>query len=572
MKALYQSLSILALLALFFTPGLLRAQDDSGNDDQGVSFQTFYDQLGDQGTWVQTDDYGYVWQPNVQDPDWAPYSDGHWVYTDDGWTWVSDESWGWATYHYGRWANIDGMGWIWVPGYRWAPAWVSWRYGGGYCGWAPLPPETIYGAEYGDSVGADFHFGGDVDLAFHIGPGCYNFLPVGNMGDRSYRHSYLNRNNNFAIINRTTNITNVNVHQGGGHGFRGVSVAGPSVNEVNSHSRQQVQRANLTAANQPGRSTLQGNSLAVYAPRVNAESIHQARPSAVSQTLNHPNFNRGDSVSRPLEVTRTLAPPPATPEAIRAAEDAQTHAPANARVANANTPIKNHLDQPLTSLQPVEQPHHEGNGIHNPAASSTGGGVQNQTHVITPTTQNQGNAESHHPATDATPRTFQPQTQNNTENQQQRSTESSPQIFQPQTQNNPENQHHPHSTTETTPQVFHPQTQPNPNTENSRSLPPSSPPAEPSVRHSDAPSQSFHPQNQNNGGGNGGGSQGGGGGTHTFSPPATSQPAPSHPAPPPAEPTPAPSAPSAPSTPFTPSGGGGGGGGQGGGGGDHHKH
>ena len=39
----------------------------------------------------------------------------------------------------GYWA-WDGRGWVWVPGTVWAPAWVSWRYGGGYVGWAPLPP------------------------------------------------------------------------------------------------------------------------------------------------------------------------------------------------------------------------------------------------------------------------------------------------------------------------------------------------------------------------------------------------------------------------------------------------
>ena len=152
-----------------------------------VSYQTFYDNLGNDGSWIQTDDYGYVFQPNaVQDPNWAPYTDGHWVCSDVGWVWVSDEPWGWATYHYGRWANIDGTGWCWVPGYQWAPAWVSWRYGGGYAGWAPLPPGAFYG-------GASFHFGGDVDAQFGIGIGFYNFVPVGNLGDANYRGYYVNR-------------------------------------------------------------------------------------------------------------------------------------------------------------------------------------------------------------------------------------------------------------------------------------------------------------------------------------------------------------------------------------------
>ena len=140
---------------------------------------------------MQTDDYGYVFQPNVTDPHWAPYTDGHWVYTDAGWTWVSDEPWGWATYHYGRWINIDGTGWVWVPGYRWAPAWVSWRYGGGYCGWAPLPPETLSArSSVAAAAWSTFHFGGDVDVNFSIGPGCYNFVRVGDIGEPNYHGHY----------------------------------------------------------------------------------------------------------------------------------------------------------------------------------------------------------------------------------------------------------------------------------------------------------------------------------------------------------------------------------------------
>ena len=48
-------------------------------------------------------------------------------------------SWGVVTYHYGRWYEDPREGWVWVPGSTWAPAWVSWREGGGYCGWALRP-------------------------------------------------------------------------------------------------------------------------------------------------------------------------------------------------------------------------------------------------------------------------------------------------------------------------------------------------------------------------------------------------------------------------------------------------
>ena len=285
---------------------------DQGGRSGRLLPRTFYDQLGnDQGNArSRRTDYGYVFQPNVSDPSWAPYTDGHWVNTDEGWTWVSDEPWGWATYHYGRWANIDGTGWVWVPGYQWAPAWVSWRYGGGYCGWAPLPPETFIGAEYGEpgiAVGIGFHFGGDVDVNFNIGgPGCYNFVPnVGDMGESNYRGRYLDRSRNYTVINNTTNITNINVNKtGAAGGFRGVSVGGPTLNEVNAHSHQRIQTVSLTAANQPGKSTLQGNSLAVFAPKINPTTVQDAKPARVSQTIAHPTFNRGDSITKPLACHR----------------------------------------------------------------------------------------------------------------------------------------------------------------------------------------------------------------------------------------------------------------------------
>lgn len=364
MKTFFRLIAISTLLVSSFAPTLVRAQDDSAPppDDQGVSFQTFYDQLGDQGTWVQTDDYGYVFQPNVSDPDWAPYTAGHWVYTDDGWTWVSDEPWGWATCHYGRWANIDGMGWVWVPGYRWAPAWVSWRYGGGYCGWAPLPPETFVGVEFGEpgvSIGAGFHFGGDVDVSFDIGPGCYNFIRVEDMGDPDYRHHFVPRGNNFAIIDHTTNVTNINIGGNGGGGrfgnFRGVAVGGPPINEVNAHATTHIPHVTLTTSNQPGPGALHGNSLAVYAPKVNPATLNQARPANVGRTIDHPTFNRGNSITKPLDVTTTVRPPAPTPQEIQAAKTAMTHAPASAKIATGKTPVRTTLNKPLTSMSPVTE-------------------------------------------------------------------------------------------------------------------------------------------------------------------------------------------------------------------------
>jgi len=126
--------------------------------------------LDQNGQWVNTPDYGEVWQPNVeeQNPDWAPYREGSWCYTPYyGWTWVSAEPWGWAPYHYGRWF-LWGNRWSWWPGViaagirpLWGPAWVSFMglgtglnwfanlalgglAGFGSIGWLPIGPLDIF--------------------------------------------------------------------------------------------------------------------------------------------------------------------------------------------------------------------------------------------------------------------------------------------------------------------------------------------------------------------------------------------------------------------------------------------
>src|SRR6202035_4062719 len=164
----------LAMVAL----GASALQQARGDADVSVNF--FYDNLQG-GGWVEVEPYGYCWQPDVavNDSSWRPYSDGYWAYTDDGWTWVSYEDFGWATYHYGRWARLADYGWVWVPGadLDWGPAWVSWRTGGDYIGWAPLPPagpEIVYEGR---------PIGGNVDIEFDIGPEYYNFCDVRYIGE-----------------------------------------------------------------------------------------------------------------------------------------------------------------------------------------------------------------------------------------------------------------------------------------------------------------------------------------------------------------------------------------------------
>jgi len=121
---------------------------DDGGASASVTFDTFHSALSPYGQWVVAGSYGRVWRPNVA-AGWRPYYYGRWEWTNEGWLWVSDEPWGWGPYHYGRWTYDSFYGWVWVPGYQWAPAWVSWRYSGDAVGWAPLAPGlSIYVTTY----------------------------------------------------------------------------------------------------------------------------------------------------------------------------------------------------------------------------------------------------------------------------------------------------------------------------------------------------------------------------------------------------------------------------------------
>jgi hypothetical protein len=153
----------------------------------------FYQPLSPYGEWVVVAGYGRCWRPARVEVGWRPYSNGHWELTDAGWYWVSDEPWGWATYHYGRWEMAANFGWIWVPQTQWAPAWVSWREGGGYVGWAPLPPEPRPG----------------IRVNVTIAPTAFVFVEERRMREPVRPTTVIV--NNTTIINKTVNITKTKI-------------------------------------------------------------------------------------------------------------------------------------------------------------------------------------------------------------------------------------------------------------------------------------------------------------------------------------------------------------------------
>ncbi len=150
-------------------------------DDQNISF--FYQALYPYGTWISVDGQ-WCWRPNAAslDLNWTPYcSNGYWAYTDWGWFWVSNYTWGWAPFHYGRWFRYAGYGWVWMPGTEWGPAWVSFRSGDGYFGWAPLPPAAHFVDHRGFFFNGRLAVGG---IGFGLTMTDYRFVPAAHFLDR----------------------------------------------------------------------------------------------------------------------------------------------------------------------------------------------------------------------------------------------------------------------------------------------------------------------------------------------------------------------------------------------------
>jgi hypothetical protein len=144
----------------------------------------FHTPLAAHGTWVEVGPHGRCWRPTRVAVSWRPYCVGYWEWTDWGWYWVSDEPWGWACYHYGSWVYDPVYGWVWVPEIEWAPAWVSWRVGGEYVGWAPLPPPGIV-----------------------LAPALFAFVEVRHFRDPVKSSTIIV--NNTTIINKTAPITGI---------------------------------------------------------------------------------------------------------------------------------------------------------------------------------------------------------------------------------------------------------------------------------------------------------------------------------------------------------------------------
>ena len=240
-------------LQLFLLMMLINAYIVKGQDRGEVNFQIFYSSLSPYGNWIDHSSYGRVWQPRVT-RGFRPYRDrGHWVWSDMyQWIWVSDYDWGWAAFHYGRWTLDPMYGWVWVPGYDWSPAWVSWRSGPDYYGWAPLSP------------GINISFGFVYDQYYP--PNDYwVFVP------RPYMHSvYLNQHcyathYNQGIITHTKPVRTMTFGQ--------FIMNAPTKKEVEKSTGHKIQAVRVGDANQPGRNKLTKDRLEIYRPQIKSGDV-----------------------------------------------------------------------------------------------------------------------------------------------------------------------------------------------------------------------------------------------------------------------------------------------------------
>ncbi len=247
--------------------------------------------LAASGSWVEVSGYGHCWRPAHVAVGWEPYCTGYWTWTDCGWYWNSDEPWAWACYHYGNWVFEPAFGWVWVPGIEWAPAWVSWRCGGGYVGWAPLPPPGLF-------------------FAHVAAPSLFMFVDVGHFAD-PIRPSRLIVNNTL-IINKTTSINNLRreTREVSGSGSQKVFVnQGPGLDMIQKASHRSFKTVPIREA-------------ALRTPVPSSVTHHVAntanRPSAVaSHQPQHSWFeHRSPAPTRPADVSpRTPVPDRAPPPA-----------------------------------------------------------------------------------------------------------------------------------------------------------------------------------------------------------------------------------------------------------------
>lgn len=255
-----KKISVKILIVLMFSTVSCIVQRPGTQQNEYYSSQLFYDELAPYGDWIHNREYGYVWIPHVS-RNFYPYAtNGQWVMSDYGWTWVSDYPWGWAAFHYGRWDYDDYYGWVWFPDNEWAPAWVNWRMGDGYLGWAPMGP--------GMSAGIDYSAGFN-----EPGYDKWVFVRERDFAKPHINRYYVNRGRNDDIFRSTRVIDNVHMD----NQRRVAYFSGPDPSEVQRATGRTIRSVNVRDYDRPGHK-VSNNELQIYRPRIESNAAQGTRP------------------------------------------------------------------------------------------------------------------------------------------------------------------------------------------------------------------------------------------------------------------------------------------------------
>jgi Family of unknown function (DUF6600) len=299
-----KTLKIPVALLLVVMPWLMSRDVSAADVSVGVeisSVDDFYQPLATEGYWVDVGSYGRCWHPSYVAAYWRPYCDGEWVWTDDGWYWQSDEPWGWATYHYGRWTLDPYYGWVWVPDTVWGPSWVCFREGGGYCGWAPLPPGARFGGRSEITIGVGL-----------VPDNWFVCVSERHFGDRHrFRDVIIN---NTKIINRT--VINTQIRREGGR----VMTEGPRFENLQRINHEQIKKSNVSELIQHERipPSIRNRTAPreLTVPRQNERQMQQKNQRQIEQPRKEiPQRERPQNQNKAPEIIRGTpsAPPPQSP-------------------------------------------------------------------------------------------------------------------------------------------------------------------------------------------------------------------------------------------------------------------
>lgn len=248
-----------ALLVMVIAGTWLVPQKASAQNEE-VSLQVFYDELSPYGTWIEDQNYGYIWIPDV-DQDFSPYvTNGHWVHSDYGWTWVSDFDWGWAPFHYGRWFVDPTYGNAWIPDTEWGPAWVTWRQANGYYGWTPMGP----------GININISFGG----SYYVPRERWVFVSNQNFMQFNLNRYCLDRSMNYRVYDNSFVIRNTRFD----NNRHSTYVFGPRREDVQRYSGRAINTIHIRDYNKPGHSYDRGN-LSLYRPQIQRKSANGHMPS-----------------------------------------------------------------------------------------------------------------------------------------------------------------------------------------------------------------------------------------------------------------------------------------------------